>query len=184
MSAIEYLLLFACVAFAGFVFFLLRKPNPQTLKLSLAFSGAYLFGMCLLHLLPHLYLSADVHLIGYFILGGFILQVVLEYFSEGIEHGHIHVHKHHSKIFPLSMMLSLGIHAFLEAMPLEGNLVMSHEHGTKSLLTGIILHHMPVAFALASMLTESGIGKRKTILMVLIFAVWVRQEHCSAATLA
>lgn len=169
MSIAEYILLFVSVAFAGLLFFIFKKPNQQTLKLTLAFSGAYLFGMCLLHLLPHLYLGADMHKIGYYILGGFIFQVILEYFSEGIEHGHIHVHKHHSKIFPLSMMLSLGLHAFIEGMPLEGNL-MGHNHGHYSLLTGIILHHMPVSFALASMLFESGISKYKTIVMVLLFA--------------
>ena len=171
MNFFQYLLLFATVAAAGLLFFAIKKPNPQTLKLALAFSGAYLFGMCLIHLLPHLYEGADIHTVGYFILGGFIFQVVLEYFSEGIEHGHIHVHKHHSKIFPLSMMLSLGLHAFIEGMPLEGNF-MSHDHGhgNETLLTGIILHHMPVAFALASMLFESGLSKALTALMVLIFA--------------
>jgi zinc transporter ZupT len=39
-----------------------------------------------------------------------------------------------------------------------------------SLLGGIILHHIPVAMALMSMLTDSGINKRSSVFYLLLFA--------------
>ena len=40
-----------------------------------------------------------------------------------------------------------------------------------SLLTGIILHHIPVAIALMSMLLDSGIKKSSAILFLVLFAI-------------
>ena len=78
------------------------------------------------------------------------IQLILEYFSEGIEHGHIHVHHKHKATFPVAMMAGLCIHSFLEGMPLAGS--FSHDHHNHSLLAGILLHHLPVAIALALVL--------------------------------
>ena len=163
MSLIKIFLLFALVTSGGLLYFLIGKSNAQILKLSLAFSGAYLFAITVTHLIPEVYHSS-VPNIGVYVLAGFIFQILLEYFSEGIEHGHIHVHKHHTKAFPLAMMLSLCVHSFFEGMPL------ADESQQQSLLTGIILHHMPVAFALMSMLQQSKISKAGSIAAILVFA--------------
>ena len=159
-------LLFICVFSAGLLFFLFKKTNPVYLKLSLAFTGAYLFAISLVHLIPGVYASG-VNNIGYFVLGGFFIQLILEYFSEGIEHGHIHVHHHAHKSFPVAMMAGLCIHSFLEGMPLAAHF---DEHHNQSLLTGILLHHLPVAFALVSMLSTSGLSRTTTIFNLAIFA--------------
>ncbi|MBK5285231.1 MAG: ZIP family metal transporter, partial [Bacteroidia bacterium] len=106
--------------------------------------------------------------IGYFILAGFLLQLVLEFFSEGIEHGHIHIHKTHEKTFPFAIIFSLSLHSFLEGMPLSE--ASGNSQVQNSLLTGIILHHIPVAMALAAMLIESGVRKNLIIICVLLFA--------------
>lgn len=155
----------------GIAHLLIRKPGTYFLKLVLSFSGAFLFALTVLHLMPGVY-SSPVNNIGAWILAGFFLQILLEYFSEGIEHGHIHVHNHHAHAFPATMMISLCIHSFLEAMPLAGSFSThsghNHDH---SLLSGIILHHVPVAFALSSMLSASGLKKSKIILCLFIFAI-------------
>lgn len=165
MHSAEYIILFFLVFAGGLIYFLIKKSDSRILKLSLAFSGAYLFGMCILHLLPEVYSATGIN-IGLYVLAGFLFQVVLEYFSEGIEHGHIHVHAKHTKAFPFSMMLSLCIHSFTEGMALSSK-AGGHQH---SLLTGIILHHIPVAFALMSMLIDSKISRNTSIFMVLLFA--------------
>src|SRR5687767_5463399 len=103
MSLIQYVLLFSCVFIAGTCFFVFKKANPFYLKLSLAFTGGYLFAISLVHLVPVVYASGTQN-IGYYILAGFFLQLVLEFFSEGIEHGHIHVHAHRTAAFPMAMM--------------------------------------------------------------------------------
>jgi zinc transporter ZupT len=181
MGAGEILLLFLTVTGAGLLFFLFRKSNPLYLKLSLAFTGAYLFAISMTELMPAVF-SSSVPKIGYFILAGFFIQLVLEYFSEGIEHGHIHVHHHHQS-FPFAMMVGLCIHSFLEGMPLAGNFGNGGHDHNHSLLTGIVLHHLPVAFALVSMLTASGISKNMTVLNLLIFAAMAPMGAIFSATL-
>lgn len=171
MELISYLILFLSVAAGGLSFYLIRKPRPDLLKILLSFSGAFLFALSVLHLMPAVYANAPVS-IGAWIMAGFFLQVVLELFSEGIEHGHMHVHHSHEKVFPAGMMISLCLHSFLEAVPLSmDHHGHNHDHPGSSLLAGIALHHIPVAFALVSMLTASGIRKQTTILLLMLFAV-------------
>ncbi|MFN8145774.1 MAG: ZIP family metal transporter [Bacteroidia bacterium] len=133
----------------------------------LSFSGAYLFALTVLHLIPEVY-TAGKGSAGGFILLGFFIQILLEIFSEGIEHGHIHIHKKQNAAFPYGMMIGLCLHSFLEGMPLVQRF---SESGTQnSLLMGIILHHIPVAIALMSMLLDSGIKKSSAIIYLVLFA--------------
>ena len=169
MSLAEFIILFSTVFFSGLSFLLFKKNNPQVLRLALAFTGAFLFAISVLHLIPEVYENGDKN-IGIFILVGFFIQVILEFFSEGIEHGHIHVHKKHSHSFPLAVMGGLCIHSFLEGMPLTEKFLRHDEDG-RTLLIGIILHHLPVAFALMSMLIDSGVNKKAAVMWLMLFAM-------------
>ena len=155
------LLLFSCAFFGGLSVFLFKSGNHKQLKLVLSFSGAYLFGITVLHLIPDAYHGND-NMVGVFILGGFIFQIVLEQFSEGIEHGHMHVHD--KAVFPLGIMASLCLHGFLEGMPLAGG------HQTQ-LVFGIALHHIPAAFALGTVLLANHQSRNKTIFFIALFAI-------------
>ncbi len=163
MSIFIITLLSFAALLGGFSVFFVKNDNNVRLKLILSFSGAYLFAITVLHLLPDVYKSTESNYIGLFILGGFILQILLEQFSEGIEHGHIHTHNH-QKSFPWGIMLSLCFHAFLEGMPLT-----SKENN--QLVFGIALHHIPAAFALGSVLIGQQIRKNLIIFYLVIFAV-------------
>ncbi len=142
--------------------------SSKNLKLILSFSGAFLFAICALHLIPEVY-SSDTPNVGVYILIGFFAQILLEFLSEGIEHGHIHVHKHHHKghAFPYAMMIGLSVHSFLEGMPLAN--IGTHSHD--SLLTGIVMHNIPIAMALMTMLLQSHISKRTAIFWLILFAL-------------
>ncbi|MGB4400820.1 MAG: ZIP family metal transporter [Daejeonella sp.] len=159
----ELILLFCSAFFGGLSVFLFKSTNTNRLKLVLSFSGAYLFAITVLHLMPDVYSSGD-HNIGLFILGGFLLQILMEQFSEGIEHGHIHIHDHGHYAFPIGIMISLCLHAFLEGMPLAKG-----QH--TELVYGIALHHIPAAFALGSVLLHAHQSKVKTIVLLGIFAL-------------
>src|SRR6185295_9202596 len=162
-----YVLLFLSVIASG-VSVLFINISSKSLKLFLSFSGAFLFAISVLHLIPEIYQSGTPD-IGIFILAGFFAQILLEFFSEGIEHGHIHVHKHdhHPKnAFPYAMMLGLSIHSFLEGMPLADLSTEAH----RSLLTGIVLHNIPIAIALMTMLLQSHISKSKALIWLFVFA--------------
>lgn len=154
-------LFFSCLA-GGISVFLFKTDNRQHLKLILSFSGAYLFAITILHLIPEVYHSGNSY-IGVFVLGGFLFQVLLEQFSEGIEHGHIHKHTQEHVAFPVGIMISLCLHAFLEGMPLASG-------PQKQLLFGIGLHHIPAAFALGSVMLQNKVTKRAAIFFLIVFA--------------
>jgi zinc transporter ZupT len=167
MNYLMYILLFLSVILSGSLV-LFVNISSKNLKLILSFSGSFLFAISVLHLIPDIYSSGTAK-VGVFILAGFFLQILLEFFSEGIEHGHIHVHKHdHGKnAFPYAMMIGLSIHSFLEGMPLSFTSADSHN----SLLVGIILHNIPIAVALMTMLLASHISKQQAILWLVVFAL-------------
>jgi zinc transporter ZupT len=162
MSFFFIILLAGCALLGGFAVFFVKNGNNQNLKLILSFSGAYLFAITILHLLPDVYANDQSHKAGLFILGGFILQILLEQFSQGIEHGHIHTHSHQQS-FPWGIMLSLCFHAFLEGMPLTVK-------NNQELVYGIAIHHIPAAFALGSVLLGNQIKKNSVIVYLIVFA--------------
>ena len=159
----KIIILFLSAFLGGISIFLFKKANNQRLKLILSFSGAYLFAITVLHLIPEVYETGG-HQAGLYVLGGFLLQILLEQFSEGIEHGHIHKPNHDHVVFPFGIMISLSLHAFLEGMPLA-------EGRHNELLFGIALHHIPAAFALGSVLLQNNISRNTIIMLLGIFAL-------------
>ncbi len=168
MEIFDNLILFSSALIGGSLIFLIKNELSKKLKLLLSFSGAYLFSITVLHLLPDVYASGDTY-VGLYILLGFSFQIVLEQFSEGIEHGHIHVHHHKHSVVPWGIMLSLSLHAFLEGMPLVGS--ADTQHNEHTLLYGIALHHIPAAFALTSVLYQNKLSKIYIFLFLAIFSI-------------
>ena len=152
-----------------------KPSDPNKLKLLIAFSGAYLLSITALHLLPEVFTGDDRGAyFGSFVLVGFFIQVMLEYLSGGIEHGHAHTHR--SAGLPVGLMIGLCLHAFLEGMPLGGGDAghshhgHSHSHGLEPLLLGIVLHKYPVAMVFLAMLLNSGMAKSKAFGLLAVFA--------------
>jgi len=169
------LLLLSAVICGGLLVVALEKNNQKRLiKLSLAFSGGFLLAIAFTHFLPELYRENELQT-GIWILVGFLVQLFLEYFSGGIEHGHIHVHA--NKKIPYMMLLSLSIHSFIEGIPLAGTETADHIHDHivgnhhQSLLLGIILHQLPVAIALMTLLRQSKIKLRTSWLLLALFGI-------------
>ena len=157
-------LLFASVIAGAIIVETFNIKKSKNIQLPLTFSGAYLLAVSVLHLIPELYTHNTTDNIGLFILGGFLIQILLEYFSQGIEHGHFHK----SNIIPFSVLISLCLHALLEGVPLGGHL---HHNAHNALLTGIVLHKMPVAIVLMSFFFQSNISKKKAYFYLLLFAL-------------
>lgn len=166
-------LLVLSVILGGLLVVLLEKRNQQKLiKLSLAFSGGFLLAIAFTHFLPELYSENSVS-IGIWVLIGFLVQLLLEYFSGGIEHGHIHVHA--NKKIPYMMLFSLSVHSFIEGMPLANNHHAGHDHiggsHQESLLLGIILHQLPVAIALMTLFRKSLLTQKTSWILLLLFGI-------------
>ena len=91
-------------------------------------------------------------------LAGFFGQLLLDVFSQGVEHGHVHhepAHNPHEQAarVPFLLLGALVVHSFLEG----SILVRTPEVGQMSrnfyaIVVGVALHHMPAAFALATLL--------------------------------
>lgn len=167
MSLILQLVLFLGSAVIGGLLVEVLKKSTN-IKLLLSFSGGFLLTIIFTHILPESY--QEMKYTGYFILLGFLLQLVLEYFSKGAEHGHTHLHDNHLvNHFPLAIFLSLGIHSFIEAIPLNHAADIDHSHHLTDLYWGVFIHKIPVAIALKTILDASGMPKRKSWIYLILF---------------
>ena len=146
----------------GYVFVLVFKPSKQkNLKLLLAFSGAFLLSITVFNFLPEVYNDSNSKTIGLFIMMGILLQIILEFFSKGAEHGHVHLNKH-ATAFPWLIFISLSIHSVLEGIPIE-----AHDN----LIYGIIIHKLPVAIILSTFFFASQLSRIKIMFFLTLFAL-------------
>lgn len=159
------LILIGCTLLGGFSLKLI--PGMQkNMRLSLVFAGSYLFAITIIHIIPELFsISPNPSIVGLYVLIGFFLQQFLEYFSSGVEHGHVHTNKAVSMSGRFSIIAALMIHSLLEGTLLTHDSPFHEKHESYSLLLGIVLHKVPAAFAL--MATMQGLGKRAIYLLLL-----------------
>lgn len=163
-----YLLLFICSLLSGLVLFFAKRDFKKLIPSILSFSGAYLIGISFLHLLPELFVVQD-HTIGLFLACGFFLQLILDYFSGGIEHGHTHLNKNKIGTFPVLVFFSLSIHAFLEALPL---IEMVSNRSFNSYLVGLLIHKAPISFVMTSLLFAYQLPRKIIFIALIAFSLW------------
>lgn len=144
----------------GALLVLLLKPKKQLVALLLTFSGAYLLSITVLKLFPEIFSKGDES-IGVYIILGLLVQLLLDFFSKGAEHGHLH--KVETRVFPWALFLSLTIHAFMEGLPLS-----DHEH--HDLLWAIVIHKVPIVMVLVSFLLSYTSKKAIALIFLIIFA--------------
>lgn len=130
-------------------------------KLLLSFSGGFLLALTLFELLPEVYNHLNAKLTGLYIMCGIVLQIVLELFSKGAEHGHVHIHKDKTQ-FPWALFISLCIHSFLEGFPI-------HEHN--DMIYGVLIHKIPIATLVTMFLFHSKYSKLQIGLFLIVFAI-------------
>jgi|TARA_B110000977_G_scaffold187995_1_gene255723 zinc transporter ZupT len=156
---ISFLAPILAVLFGVLIVLLLSKSKPLNLKLFLAFSGAFLLSTTIFELLPEVYSHLETKEIGVYIMGGILLQILLEFYSKGAEHGHLH-HNESKNIFPWFLFISLGIHAFFEGFPLKDH---------HNIIIGVVIHKIPIAILITTYLLKSKLPKLKVVLFLLIF---------------
>lgn len=182
------LIFLAATLLGGWGFALLGQRGLDNLSLILSFGGSFIIGMCFLHLVPESF--AVTSMAGVWVLGGFLIQGLLEYLSKGIEHGHFHAHHHDEHChegfewnrLPWAALGSLALHAALESMPVmdhsHHNHHDGHVHGPLALdmidwglVTGLVLHKVPVAMVLMAMMIEQHVPKRTAWLVLIAFGL-------------
>lgn len=166
------IIVFVAAIVGGIAAFAVKKYNTNFYQIFLTFSGSFLFAITMVHLIPDFFASTDGHEAGIYVLIGFIFQQILEFFSSGAEHGHLHHHDEdhaHDRFFALPFIVALVIHAFMEGIML-GREDM-HEGGHTVPLIGIVLHKMPAAFALMTIVLCHYVKNIWPFIYLLIFAL-------------
>lgn len=157
----QYFLPFLAVIIGVLLVLIFKHKKSNYTKFLLSFSGAFLLALTLFDLLPEVYEHLDAKQTGLFIMLGILLQILLEFFSKGAEHGHVHVHKHETG-FPWVLFISLCIHSFLEGFPI-------HQHN--DMVYGVLIHKIPIAALITSYLVESKFTLRQIVGFLVIFAL-------------
>ncbi|MEP5255105.1 ZIP family metal transporter [Winogradskyella rapida] len=156
----SYLLPLFAVGIGVVIALLTKKQKSIYTKLLLSFSGAFLLALTFFDLLPEVYENIDAKLTGLYIMCGILLQIILEFFSKGAEHGHVHIHKK-DKTFPWMLFVSLSIHSFLEGFPI-------HQHN--DMVYGVLIHKIPIAILITTFLLQSHYSKLQITLFLVIFS--------------
>ena len=169
------LILFFTTLLAGLVALTIPKIHSKYFYLGLVFSGAFLFSITIVHLLPELFVNqSNPGMIGMLILVGFFMQLLLDFFTSGVEHGHLHMadeHHHHHSSTIISLLLALCLHALLEGALLGHPSEIHQHHQANGLLLGIVLHKMPAAFALMTVLLCNYKNKWMAVALLVLFAI-------------
>ena len=156
----NYLLPLLSVLIGYLIAVLLKPKAKQNLKLLLAFSGSFLLSLTVIHLLPDVY-ESDNKSVGIFIMCGILFQIILEFFSKGAEHGHVHGHDKLTQM-PWLLFISLCIHALLEGFP------VGRHH---DLAYGIAIHHLPIAIILTTFFLNAQLNKVALFIFMVTFAI-------------
>jgi len=159
--ASSYFLPILAVGLGILIAFFTKNSKKRTTKLLLSFSGAFLLALTLFDLLPEVYNHLEPKSTGVLIMCGILLQIILEFFSKGAEHGHVHIDSSNTS-FPWLLFISLCIHSFLEGFPI---------HGHNDMVYGVLVHKIPIAILISTFLLQSNFTKWKMIFFLSIFAI-------------
>ena len=157
----QYLLPLLAVVIGVALVLIFKHKNSGYTKLLLSFSGAFLLALTLFDLMPEVYEHLDAKQTGLFIMLGILLQILLEFFSKGAEHGHVHIHKHETG-FPWVLFISLCIHSFLEGF---------HIHQHNDMVYGVLIHKIPIAALITTYLVQSKFTTPQIIGFLVTFAL-------------
>ena len=153
-----YLIPIFAVFIGSLLIYLWRPKDLRSIKLLLAFSGAFLLGTTITSLIPSVFTNGNED-ISYWILAGIIIQIMLEQLSKGAEHGHIHTN---GKKIPLTLVTGLYLHALIEGFPI-------HRHN--DLLWAIIIHKLPIAMLLTLAIWQTKFKFFKKVIVLIGFAI-------------
>lgn len=183
MDIFAILILFFSVILSSLVIAYL-KLSDKTISMMLYFSGAFLLALAFTKVIPDIFAGENIFNLGYFVLLGFFIQIFIEYFSGGIDHGHHHEemvhhhdeskHEHHDhkliKTNPLGLLIGISVHAFFEGMPFSGHF-HTHNDVETMLLLGIVIHKIPIAIVIMSLFLGAGFSRKKSFIYLSLFAL-------------
>ena len=175
------IILFTSVILAGFISEIFKRRIEKLKEFIISFSVSIVITLICIHILPEIFSENNIE-IGYYILAGFLVQILLELLSKGIEHGHIHVHGKITNHQLLVIFIGLSIHSFIEGLPVNTIEHLHHNHNLHNnnieyinnfswiYLLMILIHKLPIAAVLIFFLNSYGLNKVKKYGLLFIFA--------------
>ncbi|MCL6523216.1 MAG: ZIP family metal transporter [Thermoflavifilum sp.] len=168
MSIVFYLIFIFLLTLLGGNLPLLSRDIQQRGTVGLlAFTGSFLLGITLVDLIPTVFHSLGMRA-GIAILVGYVLQLLLQLFSHGMEHSHTPTLEIHHGVLG-SLLFGLSLHAFLEGIPLgyadarPGVLI--------AWVAGISVHKIPEAMTLMSILLLKPLSRSTKWFILIGFAL-------------
>ncbi|TWP28730.1 zinc permease [Apibacter muscae] len=167
----EYVVLIVAVIIGAIIAYFFQNNHRFSKKL-LMFSAGLLLAITVLDMFPTLYSSHEKVNAGLWVIVGVFLQLLLEGLSKGIEHGHVHTHSHGQvdSIVPLSVMLGLFIHSFLEGAPIEAH-HHGHSHEHSNILWALSIHKISETIVLSTFVFSLKIKNLYKFLILVLFAI-------------
>lgn len=163
----QFFILFFFPFLGGIIATITGQEKIKFLKIFLSFSGAFLLSVSVLKLMPEIF-DSNLPYVGYFILLGFLFQLFIDYFSKGVEHGHLHFHSFKANTY-LSVFFALSAHAFMEGIAVGNGMTNVNSHD--NLVFSIALHEMPAAFALVIVLLHSKLRKKRIYALLTLYSL-------------
>ena len=171
--------LFFSVIITGVIAEIFSKKLERYKSLIISFSVSLVLTLICVHILPELFSFENNHYnIGYYLLIGFIIQIILELLSKGIEHGHIHLNGKVSNNQLVIIFIGLSIHSFIEGLPINSIDSSNHIHHHSSInnsfsliyLLMILIHKLPIAAVLIFFLNSVKVKSFNKYMLLTIFA--------------
>ena len=163
------------VVLIGIITDILKDKLNRFNKYIIPLSVAFVLSLICLHILPELFHHQKKQ-IGLFILIGFVIQILLELLSKGIEHGHVHFHGKltENKIIPI--FIGISLHSFIEGLPLTAIQDTHEHHHLKENISlvyflMILVHKLPVAAILMMLFNKAIKGSIKKYILFILFAL-------------
>lgn len=149
------------VAFIGILTFLIKKEwLNRALLILVALSSGALLGGAFLHLIPEAVLELGANLnIFLFLLLGFCLFFVLEQF---LHWRHQHDKTHGVKPFTYLILVSDGVHNFIDGLVIAAGFIVSYPVGIATALA-VALHEIPQEIGDFGILVYGGFGRGRAL---------------------
>lgn len=173
------IILTASVLLIGLISDFTKNKMERYNKYLIPLSVAFVLSLICLHILPELF-EKHINYVGLFILIGFVIQILLELLSKGIEHGHVHFHGKITETKVIPIFIGISLHSFIEALPIS-SIYDSHDHGHEhyNINEGvsfiyflmILVHKLPVAAILMILFNKVFKNNFKKYVLFILFAL-------------
>ena len=164
---VQSILFFSSFLF-GVLFINVSISDKKSYRNLLSFSGAFLFGLTVLHFIPETCVNFTPT-IGILILLGFSFQIIIEFLTQGLDHGHYH--SGGKQKLNTSAIVGLFVHSLFEASPLAVHAGHQHSDTSSYFLWGLVLHKVPVAIFLGTIVSQFFSKKIYAYLIILSFSL-------------